>query len=559
MSDVADMLGLTTTKQVNNNNSNNVVTDILTSSQPLTTSTTATAATLANSNKKKKPKGMKREVFDLLGPDGLLPATQLPQVLPPTFKNKRITILKGKWSYEVIHNSARKDSNNVSFYHWVKTEMNCFDYPYAKFNLHLDRPYYTEEEYHQYLEDQTWTKEETEELIDLCIQYDLRWPVIYDQYPSNMTTSQRSIEELMARYYFIAQRYNNPYASFDLEKEKKRRFIQDQLFKRTREDEIEEMAIKEELKSIEAMIKKSKKQVKSTPTASSSSVVTPHVASGGDWHSYSAALTDSRGLLTATTTSPVAELYQGPQPGRPCLQSSRLYLTSNLNLSKSLIGKMNSYLKEIGMPERPLATKTVCDLIDGIRKDTVALMSLTSLTVKKEKDLGSAKTNSAKSTAKASQKSSKAKASKPKTPANNTNAGADAADSAAGNAKGNSDNAKAVPNDSNLVGLLDVFDSNVPLEVEVKPAKPAPKKRSRAKKDTNAAAAAAAAAASAATVSTEPLPLGGIEHVPTVDTANLEAKFDLDASGAMSVFDDISVLDDFDLSPAQPTPKKSRR
>lgn len=41
-----------------------------------------------------------------------------------------------------------------------------------------------------------WTKEETDQLFDLCERFDLRFIVIADRFPSS-----RSVEELKSRYY----------------------------------------------------------------------------------------------------------------------------------------------------------------------------------------------------------------------------------------------------------------------------------------------------------------------------------------------------------------------
>lgn len=43
---------------------------------------------------------------------------------------------------------------------------------------------------------QMWTKEETDELFDLCERFDLRFIVIADRF-----TSSRTVEELKDRYY----------------------------------------------------------------------------------------------------------------------------------------------------------------------------------------------------------------------------------------------------------------------------------------------------------------------------------------------------------------------
>lgn len=43
---------------------------------------------------------------------------------------------------------------------------------------------------------QSWTKEETDQLFDLCKRFDLRFVIIADRFPSN-----RTVEELKDRYY----------------------------------------------------------------------------------------------------------------------------------------------------------------------------------------------------------------------------------------------------------------------------------------------------------------------------------------------------------------------
>ena len=75
-------------------------------------------------------------------------------------------------------------------------------------------------------------------------------------------------------------------------------------------------------------------------------------------------------------------------PGRPCLQSTRLIVNENsLNLSKTLLSKMQVYLKELGMPINPLPTKAVCDAVDQVNQDTMALLSIHNAILKKEKEI----------------------------------------------------------------------------------------------------------------------------------------------------------------------------
>ncbi|WJX89906.1 swr complex subunit [Trifolium repens] len=67
-----------------------------------------------------------------------------------------------------------------------------------RYNKSVDIIKYTDEEYEKYLTDPMWTKEETNELFDLCERFDLRFVVIADRFPSS-----RTVEELKDRYYCV--------------------------------------------------------------------------------------------------------------------------------------------------------------------------------------------------------------------------------------------------------------------------------------------------------------------------------------------------------------------
>lgn len=100
----------------------------------------------------------------------------------------------------------------------VKTEP---DYHYAKFNVKLLRPEYTNDEYETHFKSEDWDKSETDYLMGLAIEYDLRWIVIADRYeytPSEqkpagesymaatMQAKIRTMEDMKARYYHVASK-----------------------------------------------------------------------------------------------------------------------------------------------------------------------------------------------------------------------------------------------------------------------------------------------------------------------------------------------------------------
>ncbi|KAK9950478.1 hypothetical protein M0R45_005966 [Rubus argutus] len=125
----------------------------------------------------RKPDGISREVYALIG-------------------DEKIT-----WQWLPFTNSARKD--DLQLYHWVRVVNGAppsGDYSFAKYNKSVDVIKYTDEEYEKYLTDPVWTKEETDQLFDLCQQFDLRFIVIADRFPSS-----RTVEELKDRYYSVSR------------------------------------------------------------------------------------------------------------------------------------------------------------------------------------------------------------------------------------------------------------------------------------------------------------------------------------------------------------------
>lgn len=90
------------------------------------------------------------------------------------------------------------------------------EYGFAAFNTTSGVFSYSNDEYSTYLRDEAWSKEETDYLMEIAAEYDLRWPVIWDRYdwPANapaylgstLNAKPRSPEDLQARYYAICRR-----------------------------------------------------------------------------------------------------------------------------------------------------------------------------------------------------------------------------------------------------------------------------------------------------------------------------------------------------------------
>ena len=158
------------------------------------------------------------------------------------------------------------------------------DYVFAKFNVKVTVPEYTEEQYESYLKNEDWSKEETDYLVDLAQEYDLRWVVIVDRYdyqpgatPNqigngdsttvNVEPKPRSMEDMKARYYDVAAQtmaLKQPLQSmsttefelhermtkFDAKLETARKSLAEKLFLRPPEEVKEEEILLAELKRI---------------------------------------------------------------------------------------------------------------------------------------------------------------------------------------------------------------------------------------------------------------------------------------------------------------------
>ena len=182
------------------------------------------------------------------------PTTTNTKKLPPSIKLGNRLILTSKtprqWSWSSFTSSARKDT--ATFHHWVRSNVEYADYPYARFDISLDPLVYTDEEYTKYLQMDSvdelegvwdlvtgeriiqkeeednksneqssslqselsinnkvlpWTKSETDALLELARSCDLRWPVIIDRWHTRFAKSPtkctRKIEDLQHRYYQV--------------------------------------------------------------------------------------------------------------------------------------------------------------------------------------------------------------------------------------------------------------------------------------------------------------------------------------------------------------------
>jgi DNA methyltransferase 1-associated protein 1 len=192
-------------------------------------------------------KGLAREVQSLGGDN---PIAIVPEV--SVFKKRRFGSRKpaAKWELRQFKNSARADNGSLVLRHWrrkhesdvppaedqmhgVETQDDpsadnakekkevVEDSMFAKFNVQVVVPQYSEDQYNSNLQNNDWTKDETDYLLEVVKDFDLRWPVIWDRYdyipkiPAGEANGEdstavipapksRTMEDLKARYYEVA-------------------------------------------------------------------------------------------------------------------------------------------------------------------------------------------------------------------------------------------------------------------------------------------------------------------------------------------------------------------
>ncbi|KAG5950774.1 swr complex subunit [Claviceps sorghi] len=209
-------------------------------------------------------KGLAREVLSLGGDN---PVAIVPQTTQ--FKKRRFASRKpaARWELRPFRNSARDDQSLV-LRHWRRKDgkddasaaatqenrsagdgdqqqqqqqqqsqgvgqqprredtssvQELEDSTFAKFNVKVHVPQYSRDQYLVLLQNEDWTKEETDYLMEMASEFDLRWAIIWDRYewtPSATngetdadgdeskavvpTSRLRSMEDLKARYYEVA-------------------------------------------------------------------------------------------------------------------------------------------------------------------------------------------------------------------------------------------------------------------------------------------------------------------------------------------------------------------
>ncbi|GJP41887.1 hypothetical protein CLOM_g1508 [Closterium sp. NIES-68] len=140
------------------------------------------------------PEGISREVYALTG--GLPPI--MPTFDPMLLLKKRTTPThKVTWQWKPIVSSARPD--DLKIYHWIKVmdgKIPTEDYSFAKYNKPPQVLQYTDEEYRSLLYHPRWTREETDALMEICVEIGPRFIVVADRYNTDVERYNSQIDQL---------------------------------------------------------------------------------------------------------------------------------------------------------------------------------------------------------------------------------------------------------------------------------------------------------------------------------------------------------------------------
>lgn len=372
---------------------------------------------------RRKPEGMHRELFALLNTSDsdtpLLPTDFGISSNTTCYKQIRanLSIKKPrKWLWTPFLNPARKD--HLQLYHWRRvTDPNepPKEYQFAKYNAKIDNhiPKYDDKEYGMYINCDQWTKEETDYLMEMCTRFDLRFIVIKDRWDKRRFPTDRSVEDLKERYYFVYNQLAKARAfmdtaklkEYDSQHERKRKQQLLNLYNRTKEQIEEEANLINEMKKIEQKKRERERKTqdlqkimdaagRSVTENKRSETSQPTVGRPGGsgmrgmpgrrpGRGAGRPSRDSIASLTPHISGTAASLLEANTVGikfpdfktsGTSLRSQRLKLPTSLGTKK--MKALEQMIQELGLDQFPMPTETICQNFNELRSDLLLLYEI---------------------------------------------------------------------------------------------------------------------------------------------------------------------------------------
>ncbi|VDP08168.1 unnamed protein product [Soboliphyme baturini] len=357
-------------------------------------------------NSRKRPEGMKRELFNLL----INHKSDIPPLIPTSFahklggyKNLKANLGSHQvrpWEWSPFTNPARQD--NLVLHHWARVEDRGKKYLFSRFNRVLELPSYTLEEYNELLSSPDWTKSESDHLMELCRQFDIRWPVIFDRWNPELFSRVPTLNEMKERYYNICNALiksrtppgkESKLLCFDSDHEQRRRDQLEKLWARSKEEVEEERNLLEELKKIEARKKERERKANDlqkliseadNPIQKQKTNGNPLVINKKRLLKVSNVVTGpadsvshiSCCLLIATYNTEPAGGLKFPDFKNPgiYLRSQKMRLPPTFGQKKAKM--IEQALTVLALEHNPVATEEICEQFNKLRSDIVLLYEL---------------------------------------------------------------------------------------------------------------------------------------------------------------------------------------
>lgn len=263
---------------------------------------------------------------------------------------------------------------------------------------------YDDKEYKQLLTDPNWTRAETDLLMDLCDQFDLRFIVIHDRFLSS-STKPKPIEALKSRYYSIQQTLVQSRAldgedylshpvfqmTYDMKEDSQRRTELELFFNRPKEMYYESanalLSLKNESIGYE-LEEFERRQVKLLQMVRQNRVISSSIHRARPLRSIDQE--DIKYLLSGLPES-VTLTGQNAVKAKPKgVHVRRQYLQQMLVGAHKSIKSVEQELYKYGFGKSvPLTVPTAvsCEIFDRIREDLMVLFRLEKYVQKKEQDL----------------------------------------------------------------------------------------------------------------------------------------------------------------------------
>uniref|UniRef100_A0A1B6C5W3 DNA methyltransferase 1-associated protein 1 n=2 Tax=Clastoptera arizonana TaxID=38151 RepID=A0A1B6C5W3_9HEMI len=333
----------------------------------------------------KRPEGMHREVFALLYNDNKDAPPLFPSDSGQGYKQLKAKLGVKKvrpWRWMPFTNPARKDG--AHFHHWRRVADEGIEYPFAKFNKQVPVPTYTDSEYGQHLQSESWVRAETDHLFDLCRRFDLRFVVIKDRWDS-VRFPDRSVEDLKERYYHVCGTLTKIRAGsnstqeskiyvFDADHERQRKKQLNRLYERTPEQVEEEQNLLSEYRKIEARKKERDKKTQDLQKLITAADIQNDPRKQERKIPRKKLQHQARPRIDTSAVESAGIKFPDLKSNTVYVRSQKMKLPANIGQKR--MKAIEQMLQDLNIELNPVPTEEICNRFNELRSDMVLLYEL---------------------------------------------------------------------------------------------------------------------------------------------------------------------------------------